>query len=43
MNENHPIEAGVNVFINKKLAATVYCSDKIENNIEGVDLAPSNE
>ena len=43
MNENHPIEAGVNVFINKNLAATVYCSDKIENNIKGVDLAPSNE
>ncbi|MBV5320944.1 MAG: hypothetical protein JZU62_04600 [Sulfuricurvum sp.] len=43
MNESHAIEAGINVFINRKQVATVQCSDKIESNIEGIDLAPTPE
>lgn len=43
MNESHEIEAGVNVFVNKKQVTTVQCSDKIENNLEGIDLAPTPE
>ena len=43
MSESHPIEAGVNVFVNKKKVATVECSNKIENNMEGIDLAPTPE
>lgn len=40
LSENHPIEAGVNVEINKKHAATVKCvgQNKIVQNIEGIDL-----
>lgn len=43
MNENHPIEAGVNVIIKGKQAATVKCAaDKpITQNIEGIDLKPT--
>lgn len=42
-DENHPIEAGVNVFIKGKLAATIECSDNIINNMEGVDLPLATE
>lgn len=41
MNESHPVEAGVNVFVNNKQVATVECNNKIENNMEGIDLAPT--
>ena len=43
LSDKHPIEAGVNVEINKKLAATVKCvgEDKIVQNIEGIDLKPT--
>ena len=43
LSEKHSIEAGVNVEINKKLAATVKCvgEDKIVQNIEGIDLKPT--
>lgn len=38
----HPIEAGVNVSIKNKLVATVKCMEKgIVNNLEGVDLKPT--
>lgn len=38
-DENHPVEAGVQVNIADKTVATVKCAqDKITNNIEGVDL-----
>lgn len=39
----HAIEAGVNVEINKKLAATVKCVGEkhIVQNIEGIDLKPT--
>jgi len=38
----HPIEAGVNVEVNKKLIATVKCVGEkhIVQNIEGIDLKP---
>lgn len=40
--EKHGIEAGVNVIINNKQAATVKCTEKsIINNLEGIDLKPS--
>ena len=43
LSEKHSIEAGVNVEINNKLAATVKCvgEDKIVQNIEGIDLKPT--
>ena len=43
LSEKHSIEAGVNVEINKNLAATVKCvgEDKIFQNIEGIDLKPA--
>ncbi len=38
-DENHPVEAGVQVNISGKTVATVQCNkDKITNNMEGVDL-----
>jgi hypothetical protein len=38
-NDQHAIEAGVNVIINNKQAATVKCSGgNIEQNLEGIDL-----
>ena len=41
-SEDHPVEAGVNVLVNKELVATVNCSGKdIVNNIEGVNLKPT--
>ena len=41
-NSDLKIEAGVNVMIKGKHAATVKCSGKnITNNLEGVDLKPS--
>ena len=42
MSEEHGIEAGVNVLINKELVTTVKCADKnIVNNLEGVNLKPT--
>lgn len=42
LTEEHAIEAGVNVFINKDLVATVNCSGKdVISNIEGVNLKPT--
>jgi hypothetical protein len=42
LSEQHAIEAGVNVLINKKLVTTVNCAgENIVNNIEGVDLKPT--
>ena len=42
ITEAHGIEAGVNVFEEGKLLATVKCSGKkMVNNLEGVDLAPT--
>ena len=43
LSEEHKIEAGVNVEINKKLAATVKCvgENRIIQNIEGIDLKPT--
>jgi hypothetical protein len=42
LSENQAVEAGVNVFVNKKLVATVLCTDKnIVNNLEGVKLKPT--
>ena len=43
LSEKHEIEAGINVEINKKHAATVKCvgENKITQNIEGIDLRPS--
>jgi len=42
LSENHSIEAGVNVLINEKMAATVKCSgNNIEQNMEGIDLKPA--
>ncbi|MBP6966087.1 MAG: hypothetical protein KBB43_01400 [Brachymonas sp.] len=40
LSDEHPIEAGVNVQINKKLAATVKCvgEKSIVQNIEGIEL-----
>jgi hypothetical protein len=40
LSEEHPIEAGVNVEINKKLVATVKCASEknITQNIEGIEL-----
>ena len=40
LSDEHPIEAGVNVEINKKLAATVKCvgEKNIVQNIEGIEL-----
>lgn len=39
LSENHAVEAGVNVLVNKKQVATVLCNGKdIVNNIEGVKL-----
>lgn len=43
MDESHPTEAGVNVLINNKHVANVQCYDKIESNLEGIDLAPTPE
>lgn len=42
LTEKHAIEAGVNVEVNKQLAATVKCSGEkhIIQNIEGIDLKP---
>jgi len=42
LSEQHAIEAGVNVLINKELVTTVNCAgENIINNIEGVDLKPT--
>ena len=42
LTEEHAIEAGVNVFINKDLVTTVNCSGKnVISNIEGVNLKPT--
>jgi hypothetical protein len=42
LTEAHAMEAGVNVFEEGKLLATVKCSGKkMVNNLEGVDLAPT--
>jgi hypothetical protein len=40
LSDEHPIEAGVNVEINKKLEATVKCvgEKNIVQNIEGIEL-----
>ena len=42
-SDQHPIEAGVNVEVNKKLTATVNCADEnsIVQNIEGINLRPT--
>lgn len=42
LTDEHKIDAGVNVEINKKLVATVKCVGKkhIVQNIEGIDLKP---
>jgi hypothetical protein len=41
-DEQHGIEAGVNVFINKELKTTVHCISKgMVNNLEGINLKPS--
>lgn len=42
VSEDHAVEAGVNVLVNKKQVATVRCTGKdIVNNIEGVKLKPT--
>ena len=42
LTDEHAIEAGVNVVIKNKTAATVKCSGKnIEQGIEGIDLKPT--
>jgi hypothetical protein len=42
LSDDHPVEAGVNVFIDKKLATTVNCATKgLVNNIQGVALKAS--
>lgn len=39
LSDEHPIEAGVNVLIDKKLVTTVNCSGKdVVSNLEGVKL-----
>lgn len=42
MSDEHTIQAGVNVFIDEKFAATVECATQIESNMEGIDLFPTN-
>lgn len=42
LSEQQDVEAGVNVIVNNKPAATVKCSGKnIVNNMEGVELKKS--
>jgi hypothetical protein len=42
LTEEHAIEAGVNVLINKELVTTVNCSGKdVVSNLEGVKLKPT--
>lgn len=42
LSEEHDIEAGVNVLINGKQAATVMCRpDTVQQALEGIDLKPS--
>lgn len=42
LSEEHDIEAGVNVLINGKQAATVMCRpDTVQQELEGIDLKPS--
>lgn len=42
LTDEHAIEAGVNVLISNKMAATVKCSGKkIEQDMEGIDLKPA--
>lgn len=42
LTDEHAIEAGVNVLISNKMAATVKCSGKkIEQDMEGIDLKPT--
>ena len=42
LTEDHAIEAGVNVFINKALVTTVNCSGKdVVSDLEGVKLKPT--
>lgn len=38
MSEEHNVDAGVEVITDGKSVATVQCSDKVVNNMEGVDL-----
>ena len=43
-DDAHGIEAGVNVFVDKKLKATLKCNEKdLVNNIEGVQLKPTTD
>jgi hypothetical protein len=40
--DEHPIEAGVNILIDDKMAATVKCSgNTIKQDLEGIDLKPT--
>ena len=42
LSDEHAIEAGVNVLINKELVTTVNCAgENIVNNIEGIALKPT--
>ena len=42
LTDEHAIEAGVNVLISNKMAATIKCSGKnIKQEIEGIDLKPT--
>lgn len=42
LSDEHAIEAGVNVLINKELVTTVNCAgENVVNNIEGIDLKPT--
>lgn len=39
LTDKHPVEAGINVFVDKKLVTTINCADKdIVNNLQGVKL-----
>ena len=43
-DEAHGVEAGVNVFVDKKLKTTLKCNEKdLVNNIEGVQLKPTTD
>jgi hypothetical protein len=43
ISDEHAIQAGVNVLVNKNLVTTVNCTDdnKLINNLEGVNLKPT--
>lgn len=41
LSQNQDIEAGVRVHSNRKTLATVYCTGKVVNNLQGVQLKPT--